>query len=181
MLLQEAKLEGRRQRLKRYEDYLKGSSSAADPERDDINDLLNRHVPYQHGAVLGLIAKHILMRNQYCCTSHIESGYLHRTRDRRGPFILARDASHSASRTQTYSGSVRCWPRFWSSHAENTHAAAPQTIQWGSSTPLEQKLVPPLLHMQLLLLSAVHALVFGCGMNSGVYCAYFPVSSLYAC
>lgn len=40
--MQEAKLEGRRQRLKRYEDYLKGSSSAADPERDEINDLLNR-------------------------------------------------------------------------------------------------------------------------------------------
>lgn len=30
--------------MKRYEDYLKGSSSAADPERDEINDLLNRHV-----------------------------------------------------------------------------------------------------------------------------------------
>lgn len=42
--MQEAKLERRRQRLKRYEDYLKGSSSAADPERDEINDLLNRHV-----------------------------------------------------------------------------------------------------------------------------------------
>ena len=42
MGIQEAKLEGRRQRLKRYEDYLKGSSSAADPERDEINDLLNR-------------------------------------------------------------------------------------------------------------------------------------------
>ncbi|CAN0187108.1 unnamed protein product [Pylaiella littoralis] len=41
-MAEEAKLEGRRQRLKRYEDYLKGSSSAADPERDDINDLLNR-------------------------------------------------------------------------------------------------------------------------------------------
>ncbi|CAN0582770.1 unnamed protein product, partial [Ectocarpus sp. 12 AP-2014] len=36
------KLEGRRLRLKRYEDYLKGSSSAADPERDEISDLLNR-------------------------------------------------------------------------------------------------------------------------------------------
>lgn len=43
MGLQEAQLEGRRQRLKRYEDYLKGSSSAADPERDEINDLLNRY------------------------------------------------------------------------------------------------------------------------------------------
>eukprot|EP00752_Nemacystus_decipiens_P012126 g10751.t1 len=41
-MAEEAKLEGRRQRLKRYEDYLKGSSSAADPERDEINDLLNR-------------------------------------------------------------------------------------------------------------------------------------------
>ncbi|CAM9871749.1 unnamed protein product [Ectocarpus sp. 4 AP-2014] len=38
----ETKLEGRRLRLKRYEDYLKGSSSAADPERDEISDLLNR-------------------------------------------------------------------------------------------------------------------------------------------
>ncbi|CAM9111371.1 unnamed protein product [Hapterophycus canaliculatus] len=41
-MAEEAKLEGRRQRLKRYEDYLKGSSSAADPERDEISDLLNR-------------------------------------------------------------------------------------------------------------------------------------------
>ncbi|CBJ31072.1 conserved unknown protein [Ectocarpus siliculosus] len=41
-MAEEAKLEGRRLRLKRYEDYLKGSSSAADPERDEISDLLNR-------------------------------------------------------------------------------------------------------------------------------------------
>lgn len=39
---QEAKLEGQQARLKRYEDYLKGSSPAADPEADEINDLLNR-------------------------------------------------------------------------------------------------------------------------------------------
>ncbi|CAM9522761.1 unnamed protein product [Scytosiphon promiscuus] len=43
-MAEEAKLQGRRQRLKRYEDYLKGSSSAADPERDEISDLLNRQV-----------------------------------------------------------------------------------------------------------------------------------------
>ena len=41
-LWQEAKLEGQQARLKRYEDYLKGSSPAADPEADEINDLLNR-------------------------------------------------------------------------------------------------------------------------------------------
>lgn len=39
---QEAKLEGQRRKLKRYQDYLTGSTSSTDPEEDEVNDLLNR-------------------------------------------------------------------------------------------------------------------------------------------
>lgn len=82
---QEAKLEGRRQRLKRYEDYLKGSSSAADPERDEINDLLNRHV-HHLGVLLSVntfvsntyAVKFVvaLYSAPYLATRHGTSGFL---------------------------------------------------------------------------------------------------------
>lgn len=39
---QEAKVEAQRRRLKRYQDYLIGTSSSNDAEGDEINDLLNR-------------------------------------------------------------------------------------------------------------------------------------------
>lgn len=39
---QEAKLEGQRRRLKRYQDYLVDSSSATDMAGHEVNDLLNR-------------------------------------------------------------------------------------------------------------------------------------------
>ena len=48
---QEAKLKGQQARLKRYEDYLKGSSPATDPEADEINDLLNRCFGHNNGGV----------------------------------------------------------------------------------------------------------------------------------
>lgn len=63
---QEAKLEGQRQRLKRYQDYLKGGSSSPDPEGDEINDLLNRCCSFRSApsAVTNFAVK-CLRRNAY--------------------------------------------------------------------------------------------------------------------